>query len=203
MANLKRIPGDIDVKNFEQITKHLGDILKELQDRGTGAKRVVTRLNDSLASTPKPYFLGIVEDDELTRIRKGKNEPDPGLLRFADDNPSVVYDQTVNEASGAIVSRNWQSDKAEKSKYTDAKIPLHARSLGPNIGCQHQRFIAIRVADGSKQKNVGTITVSFKEDPTAHKNQVEEVMKKWAQDGNKSALIKYLTQNFQLNGPTF
>ncbi|HKY07583.1 MAG TPA: hypothetical protein VJQ55_05055, partial [Candidatus Binatia bacterium] len=114
-----------------------------------------------------------------------------------------VYDQTVNEASGAIVSRNWQSDKAEKSKYTNDKIPLHARSLGPNIGCQHQRFIAIRVADGSKQKNVGTITVSFKEDPTAHKNQVEEVMKKWAQDGNKSALIKYLTQNFQLNGPTF
>jgi hypothetical protein len=203
MATLRKIPGEIDIKNFEQMTKHLDEILKELRDKGTEAKRVVSRLNDSLMSTPKPYFLGIVEDEELVKARKSKNEPDPGLLRFADDNPSVVYDQTVNEPSGQIVSRNWQTDNAEKNTYTDSKIQLRARSLGPNIGCHHQRFIAIRIDAGGKQKNVGTITVSFKEDPTPHKAQVEEVMKKWAQDENKSPLIKYLSQTFELNGPAF
>ena len=197
MPNLL-IPGEIDIKNFEQITKHLQDILKELKDANTGAKRVVTRLNDSTKNTPSPYFLGIVEDADLVAQRKSKNEPDPGLLRFADDNPSDVYNETVNEPLGRIINRNWQQSIAEKQKYP------HHRALGPNIGCQHQRFIALRVDAGQgKKKNAGTITVSFWQDPTPHAADVERIMKKWAQDESQSRFLKYLTQTFQLGGPIF
>lgn len=203
MAGLRKIPGEIDIKNFAAITRNLDSILKELKSKRTGAKRVVTRLNDSLKETPKPYFLGIVEDQELVRLRRQRNEPDAGLLRFADDNPSVVYDQTVNDSAGRIIARNWKTDSAEKTKYTDDKVSLHARSLGSTVGCDHQRFIAIRIPDGSKHKNVGTITVGFKEDPAPNQAKVEEIMKKWAQDAEKSPLIKYLTKTFALNGPSF
>jgi hypothetical protein len=187
-----KIPGSITVKNFVKIRGFLEQILKELET--TGAKRVVTRLNSSDSIKPAPYFIGIMEDSELVKRRTAWNEPDAGLFRFGDDNPSKVYNETVCDPTGKMIRRNWRSkDYAEKSG--------NAKALGHEVGCDYQRFIAIRVPVGDgKHQHVGTITVSFKNNPASPR--VQSIMKKWAQQPN-SEFVKYLRANFILNGPKF
>jgi len=186
-----KIPGSITVKNFVEIRGFLEQILKELET--TGAKRVVTRLNSSDSMKPDPYFVGIVEDSELVKRRTGWNEPDAGLFRFGDANQSKVYNETVSNPTGKMIRRNWSKDYAEKSG--------NAKALGHEVGCDHQRFIAIRVpVGGRKHQQVGTITASFKNNPASPR--VEAIMKKWAQHPN-SEFVKYLRANFILNGPKF
>ena len=186
-----KIPGSITVKNFVKIRGFLEQILKELKT--TGAKRVVTRLNSSDSTKPAPYFIGIVEDSELVKRRTAWNEPDAGLFRFGDDNPSMVYSETVCDPTGKMIQRNWSKDYAEKSG--------NAKALGHEVGCDYQRFIAIRVpVEDGKHQHIGTITVSFKNNPASP--MVESIMKKWAQHPN-SEFVKYLRANFILNGPKF
>ena len=122
------------------------------------------------------------------------NEPDAGLFRFGDDNPSKVYNETVSNPTGKMIRRNWRGkDYAEKSG--------NAKALGHEAGCDYQRFIVIQVPAGDgKCQHVGTITVSFKNNSASP--QVESIMKKWAQNPN-SQFVKYLTANFILNGPKF
>ncbi|MGH7845575.1 MAG: hypothetical protein ACREQW_10455 [Candidatus Binatia bacterium] len=188
----RSIPGGIEVKNFVQIRKFLEQILKEL--KSAGAKRVVTRLNNSNSAQPAPHFVGIVEDGDLRKLRLGRNEPDAGLFRFGDDNPSKVYNETVSNPEGEIGRRNWKGrDYAEKGG--------NAKALGHEIGCDYQRFIAIRVpVAGGQHQHVGTITVGFMKDPSSPR--VQTVMKKWAQNP-KSKFVKFLKDNFALGGPTF
>ncbi|SRR5712692_316224 len=195
MASLVKIPGGITVDHFVQVRKFLEQVLAELKARGTGAKRVVTRLNDSESSGPAPYFVGIIEDQDLVQERVRRNEPDAGLFRFGDDNPSKVYDETVSVPSGRIIERNWDRDRHEKKK--------GAQTLGHDIGCKHQRFIAIRIPLGSQHQHVGTITVGFEQDPGPQMAQIQAIMTKWAQDAHNSDFIKYLKDNFTLNGPKF
>jgi len=187
-----KIPGSITVKNFVKIRGFLEQILKELAT--AGAKRVVTRLNSSDSIKPAPYFVGIVEDGELVKRRTEWNEPDAGLFRFGDDNPSKVYNEAVCNPTGKMIRRNWKGkDYAEKSG--------NAKALGHEVGCDYQRFIAVQVpAEDGKSQNVGTITVSFKNNPASP--TVESIMKKWAQNPN-SQFVKYLRANFILNGPKF
>ena len=187
-----KIPSGITVKNFVKIRGFLEQILKELET--TGAKRLVTRLNSSDSIKPAPYFIGIVEDSELVKRRTAWNEPDAGLFRFGDDNPSKAYNETVSDPTGKMIRRNWRgNDYAEKSG--------NAKALGHEVGCDYQRFIAIRIPVGDgKHQHVGTITVSFKNNPASPR--VESIMKKWAQHPN-SEFVKYLRANFILNGPKF
>ena len=187
-----KIPGSITVEIFVKIRGFLGQILKELE--ATGAKRVVTRLNRSDSTKPAPYFVGIMEDSELVTRRAARNEPDAGLFRFGDDNPSEVYNETVCNPPGKMIQRNWKTkDYEEKSG--------NAKALSHEIGCDYQRFIAIRVpVAGDKHQNVGTITVGFKNNPASPR--VQAIMKKWAQDPN-SEFVKYLRANFILNGPKY
>ena len=186
-----RIPGSINVKNFVKIRGFLEQILKELET--SGAKRVVTRLNSSDSIEPRPYFVGIVEDSELVKRRTAWNEPDAGLFRFGDDNPSNVYNETVCNPTGKMIQRNWSKDYAEKSG--------NAKALGHEVGCDYQRFVAIRVPVGDgKYQHAGTITASFRNNPASPR--VESIMKKWAQHPN-SKFVKYLKANFILNGPKF
>jgi hypothetical protein len=190
-----KIPGGITVEDFSKITGFLRQILTELQSEGTGAKRVVSRLNNSLRNNPDPIFAGIVEDTELTKQREAQNKPDTGLFRFGDDNKSKVYDDALNDPSGNVIRRNWDQDRGEKSS--------HARRLGIDVGCNHQRFIAIRVPVGNQHQHVGTITVGFDRDPTGHESAIEKIMKKWARSDQNSAYVKFLTDNFNLSGPKF
>ena len=189
------IPGGITVDDFSHITSFLRQILTDLQSEGTGAKRVVSRLNNSTRNSPAPIFVGIVEDDELRKKREAQNKPDTGLFRFGDDNASTVYDDTLNDPAGEIIARNWDQDRGEKSS--------HARKLGIEIGCNHQRFIAIRLPVANQHQHVGTITVGFDRDPSPHKTAVEKIMKKWARADQNSAYVKFLKDNFNLGGPTF
>jgi hypothetical protein len=189
-----KIPGGITVENFVDVRNYLLQILSELKAASTGAWRVVTRLNNSDSSEPAPYFVGIVEDNNLVKTRTARNEPDAGLFRFGDDNPSKVYNETVSNPTGKMIQRNWKSkDYEEKSG--------NAKALGHEVGCDHQRFIAIRVpVAGGKHQHVGTITVGFKNNPASPR--VQAIMKKWAQHPN-SEFVKYLRANFSLNGPKF
>jgi hypothetical protein len=187
-----KIPGGIEVKHFVEIRKFLEQILKQL--KSTGARRVVTRLNNSDSALPAPHFIGIVEDNDLRKLRIGRNEPDAGLFRFGDDNPSKVYSETVSNPEGEIITRYWKgTDYAEKGG--------NAKALGHEIGCDYQRFVAIRVpVGGDKYQQVGTITVGFMKNPASPR--VQKIMKKWAQDP-KSKYVKFLKANFTLGGPTF
>ncbi len=191
MPSLADIPGGITLDHFVKITELLKQVLAELEP--AGAKRVVTRLNDSRSSEPDPYFVGIVEANELVRSRVRSNQPDPGLFRFGDANPSKVYNETVSHRLGKVIRRNWKTKHYDEKKGT-------AKALGHEAGCDHQRFIALRIPLGQgRHQNVGTLTVGFKKNPSS---RVEAIMKRWAQNP-KSEFVTYLRNTFGLNGPTF
>jgi hypothetical protein len=162
---------------------------------------VVSRLNASNQAVASPVFVGVVEDDAITDLRRQQGHASPhgdvGKLRFKDSNASQVYGDTVKDPAGAIVSRHWNGDKPPT-------IPGgNPKGMGKKAYCVHQRFIAIRIADGAQHRHVGTITVGFTEPPPnpQQMTHVERIMKKWAQSA-QSDYVKYLRDTFNLNGPT-
>jgi hypothetical protein len=193
------IPNDLQENpHFFAIKGFLHSLLNELVASGTEAKRVVSRLNDSSKDTPAPVFVGVVEDEEITRLRRGQQHPhqngDVGIKRFkADKNPSIVYEKTLTNPAG-VQKRDWSGADIQEKNPGGGRNP---KSLGPTANCKFQRFIAIRVG----RQHVGTITVGFANDPTQQENKIQQIMQKWAQDQN-SEYIKYLRATFKLNGPT-
>ena len=182
--------------HFDDIKGFLQKILKELRDEGTGAKRVVSRLNRSDQAQASPVFVGVVEDVDIIalRIQQGIPNGDVGKKRFKDDNPSTVYEQTVKNAAGAIVSRHWNGASSEKT--------AGAKQMGSSAKCFDQRFIAIQIPAGNnKHQHVGTITVGFDQDPNPQMAKVRAITEKWAQSA-QSDYVKHLKNTFSLNGPT-
>jgi hypothetical protein len=197
-----KIPAGLQDSHFFAIKGFLHTILNELRFKQTGARRVVTRLNDSDEALASPVFIGVVEDDAITDVRRQHGHAPPhgdvGKLRFKDKNPSQVYKDTVNNPTGAIVSKHWNGDQPQP-------IPGgNPRGLGKKATCVHQRFIAIRIADGAQHRHVGTITVGFTEPPPDAQQmaKVKQTMEDWAQKA-QSDYVKYLKDTFILNGPTF
>src|SRR5262249_51128031 len=100
------IPGGLQENpHFFAIKGFLHSLLTELLANGTGAKRVVSRLNDSNLATSAPVFVGVVEDEEVTGRRRGLPHPhqngDVGIRRFkTDTNPSIVYGAALNDPQG-------------------------------------------------------------------------------------------------------
>jgi hypothetical protein len=194
------IPGGLQDPHFYAIKGFLHTILNELRAKETGARRVVTRLNRSNQAQPSPIFVGVVEDDAITDLRRQQGHAPPhgdvGKDRFnkRDPNPSVVYSETVNDATGAIKQRTWNGQSSEKTP--------GAKQMGKSANCTFQRFIAIRIPVGNQHRHVGTLTVGFDQDPTGQKMaDVERTMKDWAQR-DQSEFVKYLKDTFNLNGPT-
>jgi hypothetical protein len=203
-SGLEKIPHLYAIKGF------LHSLLNELIDKRTGAKRVVSRLNDSTQAVPAPVFVGVVEDEEVTNRRRGGPAGthllgDVGMIRFqVDKNPSLVYNATLNDPAGAIQSRDWSPGGADMNEKAVAG-GRNPKSLGPSANCRFQRFIAIRIpVAGGQHQHVGTITVGFQDNPTpAQMNDIRSILTKWAQRPLESEYIKYLQANFQLNGPRF
>jgi hypothetical protein len=181
-------------KAIEEI---LQKVRAELQKYG--AMRVTSRLNCSETTRAVPVWVGTVEDSDM----KAQRGFDAGLARFGRSNRSKVYQETVNDSNGEIHSRDWCQELSEKA----ANGFGPGQAYGPQAGCMHQLFIAIRVKqkDG-KYRHVGTITVGFKEEPDkSSMGSITKIMKKWArEEGEGSPYIDYLRKkNFNLGGPVF
>ena len=66
-----------------------------------------------------------------------------------------------------------------------------------------QKFIAIKVPEGVKNRSAGTLTVGFPQKPKdKDMTESETVMKFYAQNPDYR-LVKYLINTFMLGGPTF
>ena len=192
------IPDGLDVNvHFGDIKGFLERILVELRDAGTGARRVVSRLNRTDKAQASPVFVGVVEDVQIIDLRKQQGIPDGdvGKMRFKDENESKVYEQTVKNAAGAIVQRHWNGASGEKTP--------GAKQMGKGANCLHQRFIAIRIpVANNKNQHVGTITVGFGQNPNnPQMTKVKAIMEKWAQSA-QSEYVNHLKNTFNLNGPT-
>lgn len=201
MPNALNIPQDLQANHYTKIRGFLGQILKQLKARGTGAKRVVSRLNRSDRQDPAPVFVGVLEDSGCSEIRKEQGYPrsgDVGRLRFKDENPSKVYAEALNDPQGAIRTRDWNSPGHDREK----REAPGSKSMGVRAGCVHQRFIAIRIPDQAGHCHVGTITVGFCKNPSRRQErEVEKILRHWSQEDSK--YVQYLKDNFTLNGPTF
>lgn len=187
----RKIPGGITVEDFIWIRDCLRGILKE-----AGARQANVRLNETGEIAPHPFFVGWVGDAELEAARIRKNDPDPGLFRFGDDNYGKIYNETVSDGSGAIKERDWRRrGLGEKS--------MAAKNLAQEAGVLYQKFIGILVDQGDLRRCIGTLTVGFAHKPNGrNKGRTESVMKKWAQDP-RSKLVSFLKNNYELGGPIY
>jgi len=184
-----KIPGGITAEDFLTISKHLRGVLKE-----TNAKQVVLRLNETGKDEPAPVFVGWVEDPELTEERLEKNEPDPGLFRFADTTPSTTYDKCFRNG-GDPNERNW-------------KLPSHLKERKPKelgqaskAGVNYLRFIGIIGGDGNARRCVGILSAGFSEKPDDFTiEKVDKILKRWAQSSS-SELVAFFKGTFELGGP--
>jgi hypothetical protein len=102
---------------------------------GTGARRVVSRLNRSDQAQASPVFVGVFEDDSMIALRKQNGIPngDVGKMRFKDENPSKVYEEAVKKAGAIIEDIEWGSSE---------KMVAHSRWVERQLLAL--RFIAIR-----------------------------------------------------------
>jgi len=202
MAQQLKIPYDLNQDNINRLQQNLKDILQLLE--AEGAKRVCIRLNRSGTDKPSPIHIETVEDHQKREQRKKLSrgaleetcwsEVEPGACRRWDDNPSVVYNETVRDPKGSIKERDWSKDFLEKSQ--------SARGLALKSGVKHQRYIAIRVEEKGGIRSVGLLSVGFVEDPIGCMANVAKTIRFWAQDP-ASDLVKHLRNTFELGGPTF
>ena len=196
MANgLKKIPGGITPEDFLAIKNCLLQILNDADLQQAGVKQVIMRLNKTDEDTPWPVFVGWVQDDQLAQTRVQNNEPDPGLFRFADDNRSKVYNETLAMTSQpAFNERVWGSPYG--TPYVE-KTQI-AKALGPEAGAKYQRYMTI-VAGG---RRAGTLSVGLLTDTkpsTATINSIDQALIRLA-SGSQSPVVTLL-QDFALGGP--
>ena len=188
---MAKIPGGITAENFVTIRGYLVQIRDQLN-----AKAVILRLNRTGETNPWPVFVGWVEDNVSAqkRVAGDNNEPDPGLFRFADTNPSKVYNETVAATvagpggpNPGPQSRNWAAPYTEKD---DA-----SKALVPTAGGTYQRYIGVKVAG----RCAGTLSVAFQAQP-ADLSSIDGVLTSWA-TSSSSPLVTFLQNNFDLGGP--
>jgi|SRR5215467_6470464 len=174
--------------DFKYYLKQIFDELKHVASVG----RVNSRLNCSNTQQAIPVWVGSHEDDYIVKDR-GFEADD---VRFARVNRSKVYAETVTDPKGGIHVRDWTHGFLEK----DQDVWGPGQAFGPRAGCMYQLYIAIRIKEGDHYRHVGTITTGFRDKPD---NKVEDILKRWANEEQGSAYVKFLKDNFNLGGPIF
>jgi hypothetical protein len=187
---LKKIPGGITPEDFMTLRGFLKDILNAV-----GVRQVIMRLNRTGEELPCPLFIGWVQHPEIesSRTAGNRNEPDPGLFRFADNNYSPLYNQTLSAAqTNSLVEKVWDRSDAPYAEKSD-----HAKALGPEAGVTYQRYIGIKAGG----RCVGSLSVGLSgaPDPTT-RQQIDQSLVYWATE-SASPLVSYLQENFVLGGP--
>jgi len=175
MAKVK-VPAGITPEIFIEVRNVLLKVLKDLEP--VKGAWVTTRLNETGRKDPSPIFVGWVQHQDLIAKRIQRNEPDPGLFRFADDHYSKVYEECLQNP-GAVTKRDWTVDPPE----------LTGKTLDIKAGLRHRRCIAVKANGGY----IGTLNAGFFSDPGA---KADPKMTHWAQNSG-SELIKYLQDRFQ------
>ncbi len=191
MAKAK-IPGGITPEHFIQIRNLLNEVLKDIETAtGREPKWVSSRLNETARDDVSPFFVGWVENEELRSKRVSKNLPDPGLFRFADNIHTRIYAECLDvKGPGGVKRRDWAKDGAEmfgKNLYVShvGLFDLHDET--------HRRSIAIKM----DKRYVGTLNAGLSKDLGV---SIDRKLQYWAQDP-KSALVQYLSREFELAGP--
>jgi hypothetical protein len=196
----RKIPEEITQDDFKDIRQHLETVLKELTSGKTDAMIVNMRLNKTGTEDPAPVFVGWVEDETLKKLRVKRKEKDPGSSRLKDTVPATEYTETL-KAKGVIQERDWCALKDGRA--TLAEKSPQQKALVPRAGLMYQRLIGIVVQDGSVSRSVGTMNLAFPKKPADQLIQnADNIMKTWATNQEKSKLIQFLRDNFQLGGPT-
>jgi hypothetical protein len=188
------IPGGIEPKHLADIREIMENILCDLEK--FQAKQVNLRLNRSEKEEYLPYFIDWVGVKGLVSVRSSA-ELDPGLFRFGDNVPSVVYNATVDAAPKTLVDRDWTQGIGEKQ--ADSKV------LAQKAKLTYQKFIGIIAKDGkNKTRCVGTLTAGFKNKPNdSEAAKIDEEMKKIASWPSfpESKLVTWIQDNLVLGGP--
>jgi hypothetical protein len=189
------IPGGIEPKHLADIREIMESILANLEK--FKAKQVNLRLNKSAVEEYLPYFIDWVGGQELKRDRNEK-ELDPGLFRFGDNVPSVVYNDTLNAAPKTLIDRDWGTQGIGE-KQADSKV------LAQKAKLTYQKFIGIIAKDEkNKTRCVGTLTAGFKDKPNdSEAVKIDEEMKKIASWPSfpESNLVTWIQDNLVLGGP--
>jgi len=196
------IPEGISITEFGGIAGLLNDIRA-----AAGASQVSMRLNESQRNGGEPgngspffdfsYFIGSVQDTDTANARKALCIPDPGLYRFGDNVTSKEIREAVAKAvtgspNDLFAHRGWPSTTSAQKK------GMGSKGMGRESGLQSQIYIGIKV----NGRCVGTLGVSFKTTPS-NMPAVESQIIGWAREpGSPPTLIDYLSNTFNLWGPT-
>lgn len=180
-----RIPGEISLAHYAEINKLLLDVLDE-----TNAMQAVARLNESGREDPAPVFVGWVENGLRARLRLGRNDPAPGLLRAGDTASSTTYEMCYYHGT---IERDWtRPDHVQERRSNEL-------CLSQKTGVNYLRVVRIEVADENKhRRGVGVLGVGFSTKPD-DLGRVDDLLKTWAQS-DKRGLVPYLVKNFELGG---
>ncbi len=180
-----RIPGDISLTHYTEVSKILSDVLNE-----TNAMQVVARLNETEREDPAPVFIGWVENPMRTRLRRGRNEPAPGLLRAGDTASSTTYEKCFYNGN---VERDWTNPEHVQERRS------YELCLSQKTGVNYLRVIRIEVTDENKhRRGVGVLGVGFSTKPE-DLSKVDDILRRWAHTDNRE-LVPYLVRNFELGG---
>ena len=180
-----RIPGEISLAHYTETNKILLDVLNE-----TNAMQVVARLNETGREEPAPVFIGWVENPARTRLRLGRNDPAPALLRAGDTASSTTYEKCFYNGN---VERDWTKPEHVQERRSNELC------LSQKAGVNYLRIFRIEVADENKRRRgVGVLGVGFSTKPE-QLDRVDEVLRIWAQSDRRE-LVPYLVRNFELGG---
>lgn len=192
------IPGGIGPQHLVGIRECLREILTSQILTKSGVRQVNLRLNESDTTNKLPVFIDWVGvQDVIVLLTRNGQLSDPGLYRFGDKIPSVVYNQTVDSALQNIPARDWTDPKTLSEKRPESKL------LAPKVGATYQKFIGIIAGDRNNQRRcVGILTVGFSHEPNPVQ-QVEDEMRRVASwpPNYKSRLVQSIEQNFIVGGP--
>jgi hypothetical protein len=187
-----KIPGGVTPQHFLDINNLLIQFLRDVRTaaKGVAPMWASCRLNESRDDI-SPVFIGWVEDASLEARRIARNQPHPGLFRFGDDHYSEIFEDCVKQP-GVVKKRDWHQDLAHpvKGQWMD-----NAKKLSVGLGVMYRRSIGLKV----HKTSVGTINIGFNRNPAKAEAAIARVMKNWSHAD--SALVKYLSDNFELGGP--
>ncbi len=183
-----KIPEGITDAHRERIKEILGKLLKEIWQITRQQEILVNcRLNFSGTTTPSPIFVGWMESQGLETNRKKKRLGTP----IGSTHPSPIYSECLDNP-GAVRERDFSIPGViglEKSP----------GALGYDVllGLNFRRYICIKAGG----RCTGTLTVGLCNKLGDNTDiRVREKLKECAQD-EKSELVKYLQETFQLGGP--
>jgi hypothetical protein len=195
MLGPSRIPVDVSFEHYMAMKSILEHALQDFElTIGYEPKWLTCRLNKSgTQNTEDAFFLGWVENQSLSDIRIGVEQPDPGLFRFMDPVHGDTY-ETALASPNQIFKQYWEKDRTRGPKTRELKLYLEGGFYNLDSGCETCRqSIAIKV----ENRYVGTLNSGLSKDPgKALNNKLLE----WSQNPN-SELVQYLKNEFILGGP--